>query len=116
MELPVAFAPELGLDSPGFVDAWNGAPECRALAEARLSPQAPQGFPLDPQLVEQGLVVLSGLAAGAGALALDALKDALKEKLTEILKDKLSRKPSIQVEAVRQPGGAYLLVVTGEDP
>ena len=116
MDYHIAFAPDLGLNSQDFVAAWNDTPECRVLAEARLIPQPPQGFPLDPQFVQQGLVLLTGAAGVAGGLALDALKDVVKDKLSEYLKRKLeeplSRKPSIKVESIRQPGGAYLLVVT----
>ena len=105
----IALAPDLNVSSQDFIAAWNETPECRGLAEAQLTTQPPQGFPLDPQLVQQGLVLLTG---AAGGLALDALKDVVKDKLTEYLKQKLSRKPSIKVESIRQPGGAYLLVVT----
>ena len=111
MDYHIAFAPYLGLNSQDFITAWNDTPECRALAEAQLTTQPPQGFPLDPQFVQQGLVLLAGVAGG---LALDVLKDVVKDKLTEYLKQKLSKKPSIKVESIRQPGGAYLLVVTEE--
>jgi hypothetical protein len=111
MDYPIAIDPNLDLDLDDFIAAWNATPECRALAEARLIPQPPQGFPLDPQMVQQGLVLLSGAAGVAGGLALEALKDAVKEKLTEYFKEKLSREPAIKLESVRQPGGAYLLVV-----
>lgn len=114
MEFHVAFAPDLDVNPQDFIAGWNDTPECRALAEARLVPQPPQGFPLDPQLVQQGLVLLTGAAGLAGGLALDALKDAVKDKLTEYFKEKLSRTPALKVDAVRQPGGAYLLVVTEE--
>jgi len=114
MEYHIAFAPDLDVNLQDLLAAWNDTSECRALAEARLVPQPPQGFPLDPQLVQQGLVLLTGAAGLAGGLALDALKDAVKDKLTEYLKEKLSRKPALKVDAVRQPGGAYLLVVTEE--
>jgi len=114
MDYHVALPPDLDVNSQDFVAAWNDTAECRALAEARLVPQAPQGFPIDPQLVQQGLVLLTGAVGVAGGLAIDALKDAVKDKLTEYFKEKLSRKPALQVDAVRQPGGAYLLVVTEE--
>ncbi len=114
MDYTIAFAPELDVSSEDFVAAWNGAAECRAVAEARLGHQPPQGFPLDPQLVQQGLVLLSGAAGVAGGLALDALKDAVKDRLTAYFEERLSRKPALKVDAVRQPGGAYLLVVTEE--
>ena len=114
MDYHIAFAPDLGVNTQDFVAGWNEATECRALAEARLVPQPPQGFPIDPQLVQQGLVLLSGAAGVVGGLALDALKDVVKDKITEYVEKKLSRKPALQVDAVRQPGGAYLLVVTEE--
>ncbi len=115
MNYHLALAPDLDVNSQDFSVAWNDAPECRALAEARLVSQPPQGFPLDPQLVQQGLVLLTGVAGVAGGLALDALKDVVKDKLAEYLKDKLAREPAIKVESIRQPGGAYLLIVTEEN-
>lgn len=115
MDYHIAFAPGLGLSPQDFVAAWNETPECRALAEAQLIIQPSQDFPLDPRLAEQGLVLLAGAAGMAGGLALDVLKDLVKDKLTEYLKRKLSKKPSIKVESIRQPGGAYLLVVTEGD-
>ena len=58
------------------------------------------GVSHDPQLVQQGLVLLSGAAGVAGGLALDALKDAVKDRLTAYFKRKLegplSGKPSIK--------------------
>ena len=59
--------------------------------------------------MSQGLIALT---AAAGGLALDALKEAIKDKLSEFFKEKLTPQPAIKVKAVRQPGGAYLLVVT----
>ena len=114
MDYQIALAPDLGLSAQDLVTAWNEAPECRALAEARLDDQPARDFPLESIFVQQGLVLLSGAAIAAGTLALEALKDALKDKLTEYFKEKLSPKPAIKVEAIRQPGGAYLLVVTEE--
>ncbi|MFB0546212.1 MAG: hypothetical protein ACETWB_04825 [Anaerolineae bacterium] len=111
MDYHVALSPELDLSPEKFAAAWNEAPECRALAEAELVFQPAQGFPLDPQMAQQGLILLAGIA---GSLALDALKEAVKGKLTEFFEEKLSGKTSIEVDAIRQPGGAYLLVVTGE--
>jgi hypothetical protein len=120
VDYQIALAPDLGVSAEEFVAEWNEAPECRALAEARLMRQVPQGFPLDADLVQQGLVLLSGAAGAVGALALDALKDALKERLTAYfgrrLEEALPTKHSIEVGAIRQPGGAYLLVVTEAGP
>ena len=97
MDYHMAFDPDLGLNARDFVAAWNDTPECRALAEAQLIPHPPLGFPLDPQHLQQGLVLLTGAAGAAGALAIDALKDVVKDKLTTYLGKKLSRKPSITV-------------------
>lgn len=111
MDYSIALSPELSLSPQDFVTAWNEAPGCRALAQAELVSQPAQGFPLDPQMVQQGLILLAG---AAGGLALEALKEAVKEKLTKFFKEKLSQEPAIQVDAIRQPDGAYLLVVTEE--
>jgi hypothetical protein len=116
VEYHIALAPDLGVSSQDFVAEWNEAPECRALAQAQLIPHPPQDFPLDPQLLQHGLVLLSGAAGAVGVLALDALKDAVKERLTDYFRRRLeeavpTRRP-IKVESIRQPGGAYLLVVT----
>lgn len=117
MDHHVAFDPALGVDAQAFVAAWNEAPPTRALAEARPAALPPRGFALDPGMVQQGLVLL---ATAAGTLALDALKDAVKDKLAELFKEglegALSAEPEVEVQAIRQPGGAYLLVVTGREP
>jgi hypothetical protein len=119
MDYHISFDPNLGLNSQDFIVAWNDTPECRALAEARLDSQPLRGFPLDPQLAQHGLVLLTSAAGVLSGLALDALKDAVKDKLTEYVKQKLeeplAEEPAIKVEAIRQPGGAYLLVVTEGD-
>jgi hypothetical protein len=116
MDYPIALDPQLDVNPDDLVAAWNASPACRDLATAHVAPTPPPGFALDPQLVQQGLLLLSGAAGAAGALALDALKDALKDRLTAYFKEKLSRTPApaVRVDAVRQPGGAYLLVVTPE--
>ena len=109
MDCHVAIDPKLGVDADHFAASWNETPACRALAEARATAAAATAFPLDLAMAQQGLILLAGAAAG---LALDALKDAVKDTLTDYFKHKLSRKPSVKVDAVRQPDGAYLLVVT----
>jgi hypothetical protein len=111
MNYRIALSPELPLDTQDFVTFWNETEACRALAEARVSTAQPKGFPLDPALLQQGLVLLVG---AAGGLALNALQDALQEQLTAYFKEKLSPKPRIKVNSIRQPDGSYLLVVTEE--
>jgi hypothetical protein len=112
MTYHVAVEPDLALDTEAFADAWNASDVCRELAEAQVIHQPPQGFPLDPQMVQQGILVLAG---AAGALTAEALKDAVKEKLTEFFKEKLSKPPEIEVDFVPQRGGG-LLIVTQETP
>lgn len=118
MDVQLVIDPDLPADACEVVDAWNAAPEARALAHAQLVAQPPVGFPLNPELVQQGLILLvgaAGAAAGAAAtLTLEALKDAVKARLTEVFREKLARKPRIKVDTVRQPGGGLLLVVTEE--
>ena len=114
MDYHVALSPDLDVNAPDLVTLWNDTPECRTLAEAQVSIQPPQGFSLDPAMVQRGIIVLTAVGGMVGGLALDALKDTVKEKLTAYLEKMLSRKPSIKVDAIRQPGGAYLLVVAAE--
>lgn len=114
MDYHVAFAPDLQVKSQDFITVWNDTPRCCSLAEARLTSEPPRGFPLDPELVEQGMVLLTGAAGVAAGIVIDAVKDVLKEKLTEVLKKKLPEKPSVKVESIRQPDGSYLIVVTEE--
>ncbi len=120
MSYYIALDPALPLDARDVIAAWNATPACRELAEAQFVEMTPKGFSLDPQLAQQGLVLLAGaaggFAAGMSTLVLEALKDALKERLTEYFKEKLAPKPSpaLKVEFVRQPGGGLLIVTSGE--
>jgi hypothetical protein len=66
MDFYVALAPDLGLSSQDFIDTWNDTIECLGLAEAEHIAQPPQGFPLDPQLAQQGIVLLTGAARVVG--------------------------------------------------
>ena len=109
----IAFDPDLGVSAQDFIRDWNATPACRALAEAQPDTQGPSSFSLDPQMLQQGLVLLSGMVGAASGLVLDTLKDAVKDRLAEYFKDKLSKKPTIKVSFVRQPGGG-LLIVTEE--
>jgi len=111
MDYHIVFTPDLNMNLQDFIAAWNETPDSRALAEAQLDTQPLQSFSFDPQVLHQGLILLSGVAGFAGGVALDVLKDMVKDKLTEYLQQKLSRKPVIKVDAIRQPGGAYLLIV-----
>ena len=112
MDYHIAFAPELGLSFQEFIAAWNDTPDCRAIAEAQLVVQPSKGFHLDPQLVHDGLVLLTG---AVGGFALDVLKDVVKDKIVEYLKQKLAKKSSVKVEDIHQPNGDYLLIVMKEE-
>ncbi|MEW6349112.1 MAG: hypothetical protein AB1646_08610 [Thermodesulfobacteriota bacterium] len=118
MDCHIAFAPEIQVSSGDFVAAWNDSAECRDLAEARIVHHQPQGFPLDPELTRQGLVLLgivsTFLGGVVGAVLKDELKDLLKAKVKEILKRMRAKEPAVDVKFVRQPDGAYLIVVTKE--
>jgi hypothetical protein len=115
VDYTIAFAPDLGLSPQEFIAAWNSASARSDVGEAQLIDQPPQDFALDPELIQQGLVLLSGATGVAAGIGLEMLKDTVKDILAQYLKQKMSRTPSIRVETVRQPGGAYLLVVTGDD-
>jgi hypothetical protein len=112
MTYHIVLSEDLAVTAEEFAVAWDEAPDCHSLAEAQASFEPPQAFSLDPAL-QQGLVLLSGVA---GAIAVDVLKDLVKERVIEFLEQRRAPKPGIRVEAVRQPGGGYLLVVTEEGP
>ena len=115
MDYSIAIDPELDLDLASLTAAWNATPECHALAQAELID--PQATSFDPGLAGQGLILLTGAATAASALALDALKDALKARLSAYFEHKLQRQPPpLDIEWQRQSGGGYLLVVTGREP
>lgn len=102
MEYQVALSPELGLSPQDFADAWNKTPECRAVAQAKLSQPARAQF--DPTVMAAVLTVVSGVAGG---IASNILYDMIKERLAE----QGVRKRTEIVEMV-QPDGSRLLVVT----
>ncbi len=115
MDVAVAVDPGLGLDAAALAAGWNESEEHHRLAQARLERQAPAGFPFDPELVENGLILLAG---AAGTLAMEGLKAAVKELVTEFMKRRREKgaagEPRITVQQVRQPDGAVLLVVREE--
>ncbi|MBI1882027.1 MAG: hypothetical protein HYR94_27945 [Chloroflexi bacterium] len=111
MDYHIVLSPVLQLSADEVAAAWNEVPRCRQVAQAKRAETPPtQAFPLDPALLQHGLVFLAGVA---GAITLDVLKELLKEQLSRLLKKKLTGRPQPQVvvEAIRQPDGAYLLVV-----
>jgi hypothetical protein len=102
MEYQIALAPELGLCPQMFADAWNERPDCRAVAQARLS--RPSSAQYDPALLTVTLTVLSSLALGVAG---NALYDLIKKLLME--QGVRKRTEIVQVE---QPDGSCLLVIT----
>jgi len=57
MEYYVALAPEFSISPAEFAAAWNATDAARQLAEARVDATAPQGFPLDPAMLQQGALI-----------------------------------------------------------
>ena len=95
-----------------FIEGWNQQTQTSQLATAsqQHSKSPLEAFPLDPQQVP---IFLGGVAGG---IAVDVVKDTLKEFISDLLKRKRNqRAPKLRVEAVRQPGGAMLLVVHEEE-
>lgn len=85
------------------------------VAHADITREVPSiSYDIDPDVIQDGLILL---ATFAGGIMVDTAKSLIKELLTSYLKDKLKRKkqPKVKVEAIRQPGGAYLLVVSEEE-
>ena len=70
----------------------------RKLAEAAITHAAPKGFPLDPALLDGGLLVLTTLAAFAGSIAADVLKDVIKERLKKLIDRKFPDTPKPDAE------------------
>jgi hypothetical protein len=103
MDYQIAFPPELGLDAAAFIAAWNRAPDCRAVAEAR--PGEPGAVPhFDPTLLQGALAVLGSVALG---VATNALYDLIKGALT-----RAGVREGVQIVQLDQPDGTRLLVIT----
>lgn len=112
MDFQIAIDKNIEIDTDDFVSYWNQSSE--DLAKARNPVSSIKGCPLESMIFQQGLIVIASLAVSAGDLALDAFKDAIKDRLNQYFKKKMSGKPLIKVDSVRQPGGAYLLVIREE--
>ena len=109
MEYYVALAPEFSISPAEFAAAWNATDAARQLAEARVDATAPQGFPLDPAMLQQGALILIGFAGG---IAADVLKDTIKERLKSLIARKFPTTPPPAVEVVIvDQFGAPLVVV-----
>ncbi len=114
MSYQIVLSPDLQLDTETLVDAWNDDPQCQEAALAVRREVPPAGFPLDPELLQQGLIFLAGVSGAVGAVAVDVVKDLLKEQLTVLLKKTSDRKPKVKVDTVEQPDGSILFVVHDE--
>jgi len=115
----IVIDPALDITAAEFAEAWNDAPDARSLAEAQAPGLSPKGYPIDPELLQQGLIILKGLgvalAGGVGALVLDALKKAAQERLEKLFADKLKAKPKTKIEWEPQPDGGLLMIITQEE-
>jgi hypothetical protein len=113
MDYQIALSPTLSITADEYVTAWNADPDRRALSTAeRLDPKA-DDFPLDPEMVRQGLIYMGVVAS---TMVLDSLVDVAKEQIKALVNELIKDKPAkIRVEQIRQPDGAILLVVHEED-
>jgi hypothetical protein len=109
MEYLVAFSPELEVEAADFVAAWNEDGAARQVAEAVTA--EPKAVAYLPPGIDGALVFLAGVAS---TVAVDVLKDVIKNRVNAYLAQHYPLKPKIEVTAVRQPNGAYLLVVKEE--
>lgn len=110
MDYQIIFSPSLDVKAAEFITDWNNTAACREVGQAELAETQTASYELlDPALIQQGLIFLGGVA---GTVALDVVIDLAKERLKAYLERKLpASRRDIDVEAVRQPGGAYLLVI-----
>jgi hypothetical protein len=102
MEYQIALSPELDVEPENLVDAWNETPECRAVAQARLS--QPSSAQYDPTVLSVVLTVFSGIAGG---IASNILYDMIKERLAE-----QGVRKQTQIVEMEHPDGSRLLVIT----
>ena len=102
MDYHIALSPELDLSPEKFAAAWNETPECRDLAQARLSQT--QGAQFYGTLLTVTLTVLGSLALGAAG---NALYDLIKETLM-----RQGVRKRTEIVHLEQPDGSRLLVVT----
>jgi hypothetical protein len=110
MNYQLVISPTLNVSVADFIAGWNSTAACREAAQAqRADPTTASFAGLDPTMLQQGLIFLAGVA---GTVALEVIKDLVKERLKAYLEGQLAaRQPEIEVEAIEQPDGAYLLVV-----
>ncbi len=110
----IALDPALQLSTEEFASAWNGSPDCRALAEAR-----PEGSRVayDP-FAAAACVLLTVVGAAALAAGKDLLQDELKEKIKRVLKRLLGRDESesegrrrLDIVQLDRPDGTRVLIV-----
>lgn len=98
MNYQIALSPDLGISPEDFVSAWNEAPECRAVADARVDAEAQRSFePLTAGAIVIGLV--SGIVTNA---LYDLIKNALVKK---------GSREQVEFTQIEQPDGSRIIVV-----
>ena len=102
MEYQLAFSPDLGIHSAEFVEEWNGSPEYRTQAEARLD--AARATQFDPSLVDGAIAVLTMLGGG---IATNAIYDLIKGMLI-----KKGIHKHTKITRIDQSDGTHILIVT----
>jgi len=98
MDYQIALSPDLGVNPEDFVSTWNGSPECRAVADARVEAGTQRSFePLTASAILIGLV--SGIATNA---LYDLIKNALVKK---------GVREQVEFTQIEQPDGSRIIVV-----
>ncbi|PID56579.1 hypothetical protein CSB45_11185 [candidate division KSB3 bacterium] len=112
MDYYLAIDPQLEIYAHEFARAWNADTEHGKLARAGVMRAGLQGFPLDPALIRDGLLVLGAFAGGITA---DVLKDLLKDWLKKMLAEKFPDRPApgVDVTILDHHGHALLVVKKG---
>jgi hypothetical protein len=105
----IVFSKELSIDPNEFVTLWNNTPECRDIAEARLSQLAKTQF-ADPSLLAGAIEFTAG--AIAGGILHDSVKGGIKICIAKIKETVIA----IKYKDIKQSdGGMITKVLTEKD-
>lgn len=109
MEYQIILSPKLELEADAFVSRWNDTPELWNQARTRLAEPDAVSYNLETDWVEPAVIVLVGFMADT---TVEEVKALVKAQVAQALAGGATDEPPpVEVVAVRQPGGAVLLVV-----
>lgn len=113
MNVRVAVDPALHLSLDEFATVWNADPAVPSTAS--VEQERSGAYNLPPELIEQGVIYLSGIATAALVTpTVTAVAAFLQEHLKAFLDAKFPKtkaEKQIEVTQVKQPDGSILLVV-----